>query len=189
MDHARPIPEKLTHLNILLSVRRGGYLFCFREVVDVAKHLTDRQKKKIIADYATLGSYRAVARKNGVSADTVKRIVLQDPEIAQKTTQKKDENTADILQFMEDQKGDVCDIISLYLKALQDPERLRRASVQSIATSLGIIIDKFVGASSDAEEQRLRIAALKEKTGEGERNLEQFERIVSAAGGRFETKD
>lgn len=41
----------------------------------------------------------------------------------------------------------------------------------------------------DNREQDLRIAALKEKTGEGERNLEQFERIVSAAGGRFETKD
>lgn len=155
----------------------------------MAKHLTDRQKKKIIADYAECGNYSQVARKHKVSFDTVKRTVLSDPETAKKTEQKKDENTADILQFMEDQKGDVCDIISLYLKALQDPERLKRASVQSIATSLGIIIDKFVGASADAEEQRLRIAALKEKTGEGERSLEQFEQIVNAAGGRFETKD
>lgn len=155
----------------------------------MAKHLTDRQKKKIIADYATLGTYAAVARKHNMPQSTIRKIVLSDPESAKKCSQKKDKNTADILQYMEDQKGDVCDLISLYLKALQDPERLRRASVQSIATSLGIIIDKFVGASSDAEEQRLRIAALKEKTGEGERNLEQFERIVSAAGGRFETKD
>lgn len=30
----------------------------------MAKHLTDRQKKKMIADYAELGSYRAVARKH-----------------------------------------------------------------------------------------------------------------------------
>lgn len=155
----------------------------------MAKHLTDRQKKKIIADYATLGTYAAVARKHKVSVNAVKRAVSGSPETAKKCKQKKDENTADILQFMEDQKGDVCDIISLYLKALQDPERLKRASVQSIATSLGIIIDKFVRASADAEEQRLRIAALKEKTGEGERGLDQFEQIVNAAGGRFETKD
>lgn len=153
----------------------------------MAKHLNDRQKKKIIADYATLGSYRAVARKHKVSADTVKRVVSQDPETAQKTTQKKEENTADILQFMEDQKGNVCDIIELYLNALQDPKRLERASVQSIATSLGIVIDKFVGASDLAEEQRLRIAMLKEKTGLGERDLSQFEEIVKANGGKFET--
>ena len=115
----------------------------------MAKHLTDLQKKQIIADYATVGNYRAVARKNGVSADTVKRIVLKDPEIAQKTIQKKEENTADILQYMEDQKGNVCNIISLYLSALQDTNRLDRASVQSIATSLGIIIDKFSATSKN----------------------------------------
>lgn len=115
----------------------------------MAKHLTDRQKKKIIADYATLGNYRAVARKHNISADTVKRIVLQDPETVQKTTQKKAENTADILRFMDKQKGDVCDIIGLYLKALQDPRKLERASVQSIATSLGIIIDKFSATSKN----------------------------------------
>lgn len=154
----------------------------------MAKHLNDRQKKKIIADYATLGSYRAVARKHKISDKTVRAVVMEDPETSQKVAQKKDENTADILQFMENQRGNVCDIIELYLKALQDPSRLERASVQSIATSLGIIIDKFVGASDLAEEQRLRIAMLKEKTGQGERDLSQFEEIVKANGGKFETE-
>ena len=131
----------------------------------MAKHLTDKQKKKIIADYATLGTYTAVAKKHNVSRNAVKNIVLTDEETAEKCRRKKEENTADILQFMENQKGDVCAIISLYLKALQDPERIKRASVQSIATSLGIVIDKFTTAAPAAEEQRLRIAALKEKTG------------------------
>ena len=153
----------------------------------MAKHLTDRQKKQIIADYATLGTYAATARKHKVSDKTVKAVVEADPETSRKYEQKKEENTADILQFMEDQKGNVCDIIELYLEALQDPNRLKRASVQSIATSLGIIIDKFVNASDMAEEQRLRIAVLKEKTGQGERDLSQFEDIVKANGGKFET--
>ena len=115
----------------------------------MAKHLTDLQKKQIIADYATLGTYAAVARKHGVSRNTVKAVVNADAETAAKCHQKKDENTADILQFMEDQKDDVCNIISLYLSALQDPKRLNRASVQSIATSLGIIIDKFSATSKN----------------------------------------
>lgn len=132
----------------LLSARRGGPIF-IREVVDVAKHLTDKQKKRIIADYATLGSYAATARKHKVSDKTVKAVVEADPETSRKYEQKKEENTADILQYMEGQKDDVCNIIRLYLSALQDPKKLDRASVQSIATSLGIIIDKFAPTSKN----------------------------------------
>lgn len=151
MEECPPRSRRSSHntKDFLLSARRGGYLFCFREVVDVAKHLTDRQKKKIIADYATLGTYAAVARKHKISEQTVKRTVNANPETAEKVGQKKEENTADILQYMEGQKDDVCNIISLYLSALQDPKRLDRASVQSIATSLGIIIDKFSATSKN----------------------------------------
>lgn len=135
----------------------------------MAKHLTDRQKKKIIADYAESGNYSQVARKYKISVDTVKRTVLNDPETAEKTKQKKEQNTADILAFMEEKKKDVCDIISLYLRYLQDPTKLERASVQSIATSLGIVIDKFTQGA------------------EKKPDTDMFENIVKAAGGKFET--
>lgn len=135
----------------------------------MAKHLTDRQKKKMIADYAELGSYRAVARKHKVSDGTVKRICERDLETTQKIAQKKEQNTADILSFMDGKKETVCDIISLYLEYLQDPQKLDKASVQSIATSLGIIIDKF---TRDAERQA---------------DTSLFENIAKAAGGKFET--
>ena len=140
-----------------------------REVVEVAKHLTDKQKKQIIADYVELGSYAAVARKHKVSDKTVKSVVISDPETTRKSEQKKEQNTADILAFMEGKKQDVCDIISLYLEYLKDPDKLERASVQSIATSLGIVIDKF---TKDAEKQA---------------DTSLFENIVKAAGGKFET--
>lgn len=133
----------------------------------MAKHLTDRQKKKIIADYAECGVYAQVARKHKVSLDTVKRTVLNDPETAEKTRQKKEQNTADILAFMDGKKQDVCDIIALYLQHLQDPEKLRRASVQSIATSLGIIIDKFTQDAAKKNEDngilRELIAGIKDE--------------------------
>ena len=41
----------------------------------MAARLTDKQKKKIVADYLELGSYLAVAKKNGVSDSSVKRVV------------------------------------------------------------------------------------------------------------------
>ena len=46
----------------------------------MAKHLTDREKKKIIADYVELESYNAVAKKHNVSATTVKNTVLKNNE-------------------------------------------------------------------------------------------------------------
>ena len=58
----------------------------------MAARLTDRQKKKIIADYIQLESYNAVAKMNGVSHQTVKRIVTQNPETDKKLQQKKEEN-------------------------------------------------------------------------------------------------
>ena len=65
----------------------------------------DRQaEEKIIADYAELGSYRAVARKHRISDGTVKRICERDPETTQNIAQKKNENTADILAFMDGKK-------------------------------------------------------------------------------------
>lgn len=109
----------------------------------MAKHLTDFEKKKIIADYAECENYSQVARKYKVSVDTVKRTVLRDPTTTEKTKQKKEQNTADILAYMDGKKQDVCDIIELYLEYLKDTKKLERASIQSIATSLGIVIDKF----------------------------------------------
>ena len=135
----------------------------------MAKHLTDREKKKIIADYVECGSYNAVAKKYKISATTVKNAVLKDSQTVEKCEQKKAQNTADILEFMEGKKQDVCEIISIYLDRLKDPEKLDRASVQSIATSLGIVIDKFTQG-----------AEKKPDTG-------MFENIVKATGGKFET--
>lgn len=135
----------------------------------MAQHLTDKQRKQIIADYVEVGSYNAVAKKYKVSATTVKNTVLKDKETVKKCEQKKEQNTADILSFMDGKKQDVCDIIGLYLKYLQDPKKLDRASIQSLAVSLGIIIDKFT------------------KGAERQANTELFENIVKAAGGKFET--
>ncbi|MCX4257934.1 MAG: helix-turn-helix domain-containing protein [Oscillospiraceae bacterium] len=50
----------------------------------MAARLTDRQKKKIIADYVQLESYNAAAKINGVSPNTVKNLVTGNADIAQK---------------------------------------------------------------------------------------------------------
>lgn len=117
----------------------------------MAARLTDKQKKKIIADYTELGSYRATAKRNGVSTDTVKRIVLADGEIVQKATQKKEQNTLDMLAYMDSRKEQAQGIIDDYLKALANPEKIEKSTLSQIATALGIVVDKFTKGTEKIE--------------------------------------
>lgn len=109
----------------------------------MAARLTDRQKKKIVADYLELGSYNAVSKIHGISRQTVKNVVLSSTDIGQKLQQKKDENTTDILAYMESKRGVVCEIIEKGLAALNDPDKLKEASPSQITTALGTLIDKW----------------------------------------------
>ena len=125
----------------------------------MAARLTDRQKKKIVADYLELGSYRSTAKKNNVADGTVKRIVLGCSDFEQKIAQKKEENTADILAYMESKRGVVCEIIEKGLAALNSAEKLADASPAQITTALGTLIDKWAtvsgGPADTAKEDEL----------------------------------
>lgn len=115
----------------------------------MAARLTDKQKKKIIADYVQLGSYNAAAKLNGVSHQTVKRIVDECPEMDNKLQQKKEENTADILAYMERQKNGVCEILDICLNELKKPEKYAKVPPQQIATTMAILIDKYTAGNVD----------------------------------------
>lgn len=124
----------------------------------MAARLTDKQKKKIIADYVQLGSYNATAKVNGVSLNTVKKIVQGNAEIAEMCNRKKDENAADILAYMEGKRKEVCDIIEVGLSVL--PEKIKTAkSASEVTTALGTLIDKWAtvsgGPADTAKEDEL----------------------------------
>lgn len=109
----------------------------------MAARLTDKQKKKILADYLECQSVNLAAKKNGVSWDSAKKALEEAGEIEKKLEQKKSENTADILAYMESKRGVVCEIIEKGLAALNDPEKLAEASPAQITTALGTLIDKW----------------------------------------------
>ena len=119
----------------------------------MAARLTDKQKKKIIADYVECGSYNATAKKNGVSLNTVKKIVNENADIAQKCKQKKEENTLDMIAYMDSRKVQAQEVLDDYLKALANPEKIKSAKLSEIATALGIVVDKFVKTSTGTEER------------------------------------
>lgn len=119
----------------------------------MANRLTDRQRKKIVADYLELGSYNATAKANGTSPKTVKRVLAEVPEMPEKVKQKKAENTADILAYMESRRGLVCEIIGKGLAVLNDEEKLREATPAQITTALGTLIDKWAAVSGSAADE------------------------------------
>lgn len=119
----------------------------------MANRLTDKQKKKIIADYVECENYSAVSRKYKISATTVKKLVLSDKESVRKCEHKKEKNSQDMLNYMETKKVDAMSFIDLALKEMMKEEKLERSSIQALATSIGIIIDKFA-PSDNANETR-----------------------------------
>ena len=129
----------------------------------MASKLTDKQKKEIIADYAESGSYRATAKKYDVSAMTVKRICEKDVTTLQKVTQKKEKNTAEILDYLESRKEQAKDVLDAYIEALQKPEKIASAKLSEIATAMGIVIDKFINnpMKHQLDRQKLEIELLK----------------------------
>lgn len=113
--------------------------------------LTDYQKKEIIADYLDSQNISAVSRKHGVSRATVYRLI-EDDEVTDRLAQKKEQNTLDVLSYMESKKDIACELIDLYLTELSDRDKIAATSIPQLATAMGIVIDKFTRMPHKADE-------------------------------------
>lgn len=107
------------------------------------RKIEQERRMKILADYTLEGSYRAAARKNGVSPDTVRRIVRENPEMVQVADTQKNARARDLMSYMQGKADTVCDIIDNGLGVLSDPERMKEAKLRDIATMMAILIDKW----------------------------------------------
>lgn len=106
--------------------------------------LTDKQKKKIIADYVENQNYRETARMNNVSDVTVKDIVLKDKSTLEKLEQKKQENTQSTIEYMQTQHESKKRILDKILKAIEEKADNvdMFTNIKDLATAYGIILDK-----------------------------------------------
>ena len=106
--------------------------------------LTDKQKKKIVADYVESQNYKQTGIKNKVDTETVRRVVKANKDFAKKSEEKKEKDTKDILEYMDTIKEKQKRIIDLSLQALED--KLQKpdmfTNVKDIATVYGVIFDK-----------------------------------------------
>jgi hypothetical protein len=107
--------------------------------------ISDKKRKKIIADYTINQNYRETARMNNVSVESVRNIVKKcDEKVRQLLTEKKEQNTKDILEYMDSISDKQKKIIDLSLDAIE--EKLSNldmfTNVKDIATVYGVIFDK-----------------------------------------------
>lgn len=106
--------------------------------------LTDKQKKKIIADYIDNNNYSETARMNNTTDTTVRRIIRENKEVLEKVEQKKEKNSQDMFEYMKNKDNDKKRIVDLCFEALD--KKLSNldmfTNVKDIATVYGIIMDK-----------------------------------------------
>ena len=142
--------------------------------------LTDKQKKKIIADYIENQNFSETARINGVDKSTVKRLVDSgyDKDILQKTTQKKEENTKDILEYMDNIAEKQKKIIDLSLEVLEqklsNPDLF--TNIRDVAIVYGTIFDK----SLKYKEMKLREEEMKYKNTTTQETLDKLDDLLEA---------
>lgn len=106
--------------------------------------LTDKQKKKIIADYVENQNYCETARMNNISDKTVKRIIDAENDVVEKVEQKKTENTQTTIEYMQTQHETKKRILDKILKAIEEKtDNIDMfTNVKDLATAYGIILDK-----------------------------------------------
>lgn len=134
----------------------------------MAKRLTDKDKKRILADYAETENYRETARNFGIDDRTVRKICKEKSEVTQLVEQKKKENTVDMLLFMDSRKYKAQNIIDNCLDIL--PEKLEKANAVQLATVMAIVIDKFATNTAITENgsEVVRIELIRNKNKYGE---------------------
>ena len=140
--------------------------------------LTDKQKKKIIADYMENENYRETARINGVSDNTVRSIVNRNQKTSKKLAQKKEENTKDILEYMDNIAEKQKKIIDLSLEVLEqklsNPDLF--TNIRDVAIVYGTIFDK----SLKYKEMKLKEEEMKYKNTTTQETLDKLDNLLEA---------
>jgi hypothetical protein len=114
------------------------------------KQLTYKDEQLIIADYAMLGSYNAVAEKWGISNHRVQRIVEKHPKAKETVQDIKNTITYDVNNFVKSIQPTVKLIIATYLAEIMKPEKIAKTSPKDLAIVMGILTDKFNVSNDEA---------------------------------------
>ena len=71
---------------------------------------------------------------------------------------KKEQNTLDMIQFMEGQKPKIQELLKNIVEAMNDPVKLARTNPRDLATAYGIIYDKITASAPKTNDEYLQKA-------------------------------
>lgn len=106
--------------------------------------LTDRQKKQIIAEYAENKgqvSYASLGKKYGVDKSTIAKVIKNNPEFQQKSTEIKKENTKSMLEYLVGKRDKAQNILDMLLDLTEVD--VRKASLRDRMGAVKIIAETF----------------------------------------------
>lgn len=146
--------------------------------------LTPKQKK-FCEWYIKTGNATEAAKKAGYSEKTAAYIGaenLRKPQISAYIAERMGKQDAALV-------ADADEVLRFYSAVMRGEVKDQFGLDASLADRLkaGDSLMKRYAATLTNEKLKAEIAVLKEKTGQGERDLSQFEEIVKANGGKFET--
>ena len=128
--------------------------------------LSPKREMKILADYAELQSAKKVALLNDVSTTTVRNVLKRNPDkTVRMVAEKQKELNESVLAYMDSKKDKVCKFLDQALDAMNLPDKIAKASLVQIATSAGILIDKWTQAAGASSGINVSISGDAEEAG------------------------
>ena len=151
----------------------------------MAKKKTDKEIKEIIAYYLDCNNYSETARKFGMSDTGVKKLIDRESnkESTKLLEEKKNNNTQEVMQDMDDRKETVKRILGKLLDGIENKiDNVDMfTSIRDIAMAYGTIVDKeFKRQELELKKKEL---ALMEKELESDSNLNGS--IIEAISGQM----
>lgn len=123
------------------------------------------EKTKMFTEYVDGVSKSELSRRYKISRTTLDRM-LKDPknaDLLQSATAKKEEIVKDIFDYMDEQKEKVLVIMTKYLDALSDDDKISSATVNQLTTALGTLIDKWTMVREKDTNAEVRLAYIVEQ--------------------------
>lgn len=114
-----------------------------------------QDRNRIYSEYQSAKNYRAVARDNGISDSTVRRIVREENlrRASACTPTAQQAGYSGIDGFLKAKQPVIIGLINKYLAALSDDERISSATMPQIASAMSTLVEKLtVDVSDDAPE-------------------------------------
>lgn len=115
--------------------------------------LTDKQKKQIVAEYIEGDgsvSQRTLAERYQVSQKTVSKI-LSSADYSQKVSEKKDENTRSMLEYLDSRKEQAQSLIDKILSCAE--KDIEKACLRDKMGAVKILSEVFAGTKTETKDE------------------------------------